>query len=102
MNQAEAVRAMNRIASRTAAAGQTVDLEALHRAAKQVASHVLVMAQRAGHGVSIKVTERPDGVRISVTGSKAHRYRTIINAELERLAPQTAAEVHAQIIRKIR
>lgn len=102
MNQSEAVRAMNRIANRTVTAGQAVDLEALHRAASQVASQVLIMAQRAGHSLSIKVTDRPDGVRISVTGSKAHRYRTIINAELERLSPQTAAEVQAQIVRKIR
>lgn len=102
MNQAEAMRAMNRIASHTAAAGEMVDIGTLQRAAKQAAATALVTAQRAGHSVGIRVMERANGVRITVTGPKAHRYRAIVNAELERLAPTTSAEVSSQIVRKIR
>lgn len=102
MNQVEAMRAMNRIASHTRAAGEVVDVEALQLAAKTAAGTVLTLAQRSGHPVAIKVTAKANGVRISVTGPKAHRYRQIVSAELERLSPTTAADLRLQILRKIR
>jgi hypothetical protein len=102
MNQLEAMRAMNRIAAHAQVSGAVVDVEALQRAAKAAAAKALATAQSSGHSVAIKVTARTNGVRISVTGSKAHRYRTIVGAELERLSPTTAADLKAQIIRKIR
>ena len=102
MNQIEAMRAMNRMAERSANVGQAVDTQALLRAAKIAASKVLQMAARSGHSVGIRVTEKANGIRITVTGPKAHRYRAIVGAELERLQPETAADIKAQIIRKIR
>ena len=100
---------MNVAAAMAAMAGQTqaakavaVDSAALVRAAKLAAGIVRHRAVRAGHIVSIRVIERPNGVRISVSGPQAHRYRKVIGAELDRLKPETAADIRAQITRKIR
>ena len=101
MNIAQAMAVMSGRAEKLTAA-TTADPEALQRAAKTVASTVRSMAFRSGHQVNIKVTSRANGVRISVSGPQAHRYRTIMTAELNKVRPETAADIKAQITRKIR
>lgn len=100
MNPAQAMAAM-------AARGQglstvIVDSAALLRAARSAAANVNAIAVRAGHNVGIRVSERPNGIRISVTGPQAKRYRAVVKAELDRLRPETADDIRAQITRKIR
>lgn len=82
--------------------GHAVEVGPLVAAATKAAGTVRVMAARQGDMVGIRVMQRANGVRITVSGPKAHRYRAIVNAELERLQPQTKADVAAGITRKIR
>ena len=102
MNIAQAMAAMSARTEKVAAAGKVVDPEALQRAANTAAGKVRKMAFAAGHSVGIKVSARANGVRVSVTGPKAHRYRAILTSELNRIQPETAADIKAQITRKIR
>jgi hypothetical protein len=78
------------------------NVESLVQAARQVAGNVRQVAARAGHSVGIRVLEKRNGVRITVTGPQAHRYRAMINEQLERSRPETADDIRAQITRKIR
>ena len=101
MNPAQAMAAMNARAE-VLAAGGAPDPASLVRAAKAAAGKVRQLAASSGHSVSIRVIERPNGVRISVSGHQAHRYRAVVTAELDRLRPETKADLAAAITRKIR
>jgi hypothetical protein len=76
--------------------------EILERAAREVAAGVKGMAQRAGHNVAIRVVTRGDGVRLTVVGPQAVRYRRLVEEELKRRVPDVKAEIRTQITRRSR
>jgi hypothetical protein len=101
MNPAEAMRMMAGHASAVADAS-VATVEPLMTAASHAAGTVRLMALTSGDQVDIRVMQRANGIRISVTGPKAKRYRSVITSELDRLHPATVAELRTQITRKIR
>lgn len=101
MRPAQAMALMN-TRTEALAAGAHPDPESLIRAAKMAATKVSRLAVISGHQVNIKVMAKTNGVRISVSGPKAHRYRAIITEELNRTRPETKADIVAQLTRKIR
>lgn len=79
------------------AAAAASDPAPLQRVARQVASQVREIAGREGHVISIRVIERPNGVRITVTGRYASRYRKMVEDRLGKLVPDAAVEIRTQI-----
>jgi len=94
------MRATNAKLDDVRAAGTGVSLDPLLRAAKQAAGQVRIAASRAGHSVGIRVAQRGQGVRITVTGPQAVRYRSMIGAVLDQQMPGVGADIRAQITRK--
>lgn len=76
--------------------------EPIVRRAKTIAGSVRTAAARAGHSVGIRVVEKPNGVRVTVTGPQAVRYKKMIEAELARQLPEARAEIRTLITRKSR
>jgi len=76
--------------------------EILIRAARDVAAGVKGMAQRAGHSIAVRVVERGNGVRLTVVGPQAVRYKRLIEDELQRRVPDIHAEIRTQITRRSR
>ena len=76
--------------------------EVLMRSVHEVASLVKITASRAGDAVGIRMVNRREGVRITVIGPRAQRYKSLIAAEMERRFPQIKTEIRAQISRKTR
>lgn len=66
-------------------------------AAKDVAITVKKLAARNGHSLNIRVVKKSGGVRITVVGARAERYRAIVGSELARRAPGAQAEIRAQL-----
>lgn len=84
------------------AAGVGIEIEPLERACQQVAQRLRQQASRSGHPIGVKVVRRGDGVRMTVRGPQASRYRSMASRELQALVPNANAEIRAQITRKTR
>lgn len=82
---------------KAAAAGANLALE---HAAIEVAKMVRAEAARRGDSVGIRVVRRTSGVRVTVTGPRAGRYRSAVEKALEAKVPNAAAEIRAQITRR--
>jgi hypothetical protein len=93
-------QAARALAARTAdvkAAGDGVSIEPLMRATRQAANVVRQHASRSGSPISIRVSQRANGVRVTVTGRDAARYRALLSQQLATLMPAAKADIHAQI-----
>lgn len=66
---------------------------ALEAAAREAASSVRQAAARNHHNVSVRVVAKPGGVRVTVAGRQAARYRTMVEKDLA----DRALGVQAQI-----
>lgn len=76
------------------------DPQPLLEAAKEVTSLLRANAARAGHSVAIRVIGTGDGVRITVVGPQASRYRALARREMDARMPGVKAEIRAQITRR--
>lgn len=84
---------------------KTIPVEAqaaLERAAKDAASQVRAAAARAHHNVSVRVVQRNGGVRVTVQGPQAARYRALVQRELDARIPGVKAEIRAKVTRRAR
>lgn len=102
MNPLEAQAALDARTERIRAAAEAGDPAPLVRTARDIASVVRDSAGRNGHVISIRVIERPRGVRITVSGRHAARYRSLVEQKLNRAVPDHAAEIRSQITQKAR
>ena len=89
-------------AKRKAIPGPETAIEGLEQVAKEVASQVRGMAARNRHQIQVRVVRKQDGVRVTIVGHNAIRYRRIAESELARRKPDAAAIVRAQVTRKTR
>jgi len=99
MTPAEAASVQREETQRLALAVQE-PFDQLEHAATEVARMVRQDAQRNGRSVGIRVVRKASGVRVTVTGPSAARYRRVVQDELERRIPEIGAEVRARITRK--
>ena len=99
MNPTEGARALEEVASQ-ARANTNPDCQPLHDAAKSVAALIRANASRAGHSIAVRVVEKGDGVRLTVTGRHAGRYQTLAARELDARMPGAKAEIRAQVTRR--
>ncbi len=101
MKPEEAARALTDHADKLRRADEGISGAGL-RAVREVAAGIKGMAQRAGDRLDVRVVERRDGVRLTVTGRHAARYQRKIRDELQRRAPDVATEIRAQITGRAR
>jgi hypothetical protein len=84
------------------AAAAAADPAPLQRAARQVGAAVKDIAGRQGHVIEVRVVERPNGVRLTVKGRYAARYRRMVETTMARVVPQAAVEIRTQITQSAR
>jgi hypothetical protein len=77
-------------------------VEPLMHAAREVASDIRVTASRAGHSVGVRLVERDGGVRITVTGPQANRYRLMMEKAMQTRLPGARAEIRSMITRRVK
>lgn len=73
---------------------------AVEKVANEVAKAVRNDAARHGHAVGVRVVRRTSGVRVTITGPQASRYRVPLEKALREKAPQAQAEIRAMITRR--
>lgn len=100
MRADEAPAVLAKQAAELRAAGDRLDTSAMVHAAREVAATVRQQALHAGQHVGIRVVARHNGVRLTVTGPHASKYRGLVERELGAKAPQVRAEIRAQITRR--
>lgn len=102
MTPEQAMRQLDGVVNDIRAAGEGVELEPLLKACQQVAQRVREQAARSGHSIAVRVVERGNGVRLTVRGPHAVRYRSMASRELAALIPDARADIRAQVTRKAR
>lgn len=91
--------AMKQNVAELRAAGENAPV-ILERAATEVAKAVRASATRNGHHVGIRVVRKSSGVRVTITGPQAARYRKPVQDELQRRVPEITAEIRTMITRR--
>jgi hypothetical protein len=81
------------------AAGEAVPV-ILERAATEVAKAVRADAARHGHHVGIRVVRKTTGVRVTITGPQAARYRRPVQDALEARVPDVQAQIRVMTTRR--
>jgi hypothetical protein len=66
----------------------------------EIARSVRADATRHGHRVGIRVVQRTNGVRITVTGPHASRYRAPVEKAMRDRAPGAEAEIRVMLTRR--
>lgn len=102
MNPQEVGGALSDQVARIKAAGEQVDVTPLMQAAKAAANAVRMAAAQRRDPVGVRLVEKPGGVRVTVTGPKAARYRNLLEQELASRMPQAKAEIRALITSKVK
>lgn len=82
------------------AAGAAPDLGPLLAAAKAVASNVRAVAAHDGTPVAIRVRAHDNRVRLTITGRRATKYRSMAQQALTARVPTALAEIRAQNTRR--
>lgn len=59
-------------------------LDQMAKSVREVIAGVRGQAQRAGHNIDVRMVVRGQGVRVTVLGPHAARYRSLISKELTR------------------
>jgi hypothetical protein len=83
-------------------AGEHPDVTPLLNAAHDAASAVRDIALQSREPVRIRVVAAPRGVRVTVVGARAGKYRALMERALEQRYPATEAAVRADIQAQIR
>lgn len=99
MKPTEAGRKLEEIAAK-ARQGAEPDAGPLVEAAREVAALLKANASRSGHSIAVRVVEKHNGVRLTVTGPHAGRYKALAEREMNARAVGAKAEVRAQITRR--
>lgn len=104
MSQAAVAKVTKQLARITEDVGDsvTVDYDGLERQARAAASMLRSTAARAHDRVGARIVRHGNGIRVTLTGPAAGKYRAFMARELARRMPQEAAELRTQITRKIR
>lgn len=90
------------ISELVAHAAEQVDLMPLERAVRDAAAAVRTVAARSHDQVGVRMIRKAGGVRVTVTGPRAQKYRALFSRELEQRMPGAKAEIRAQILRRTR
>ena len=72
----------------------------LERKVTEVARAVRADAARNGHHIGIRVLRRTSGVRLTITGPQAARYRRPVETALAERVPSIEAEIRVMITRR--
>lgn len=96
---ADPAAAMKQNVAELKAAGENVPV-ILVKVVNEVAKSVRADAARNGHRVGIRVVRKTAGVRVTITGPQAARYRRPVQEELERRVPGIEAEIRMMITRR--
>lgn len=102
MKAEDAHEALTRRAAVLRAAGEHPDTAPLMNLAREVAGDIRATAARSGHHVGIRVVERGEGIRVTITGPAAMRYKTLAERAFSARLPAAKTELRAQITRRIR
>lgn len=74
--------------------------EPAQRAVQAIARDIRAEAARRGDRIGIRVLQRKDGVRLTVTGPAANKYRGAVQKAMESRAPAIKAEIRALLTRR--
>jgi hypothetical protein len=102
MNPSDAGRGLDDQAAKIKAAGDHVDLTPLVQAARAAIQVVRAAAQQHRDPVGVRLVEKPNGIRLTVTGPKAARYRTLLEREMNARMPEATTEIRALITSKVK
>lgn len=96
------MRKLHGTADAIRAAGENPDITPLLNAAHDAASAVREIASQSREAVRIRVVAAPRGVRVTVVGARAGKYRALMERALEQRYPAAEAAVRADIQAQIR
>lgn len=74
--------------------------QAAEKMVADIARDVRAEATRRRHQIGIRIARRREGVRITITGRDANRYRRPVQEALEKRAPLLKAEIRTMLTRK--
>jgi hypothetical protein len=72
----------------------------VEKIAKEIAQQVRLQAIRNGHSIGIRIVRRTNGVRITLTGPQAQRYRKPLEDAMRAQVPRAAAEIRVLMTRR--
>lgn len=98
MRPEESSRALDQVTERARAAANP-DPEPLVRAAKEAASIIRGNASAAHHSIAVRVVAKHNGVRVTITGRHAERYKALLTRELDARMPGARAEIRTMATR---
>lgn len=83
--------------------GELTDLDysGMQRQAQSAAATIASTAARAHHKVGVRIVQQGQGIRVTLTGPAASRYRAAMARELNARMPGVAAEISTQITRRV-
>lgn len=84
------------------AAGEEATAEPLLKMASQVAQEVRALAAQSGHSIGIRVASKDRGIRLTVTGRQAGRYRQLVERRIDTLMPEVKTEIRAMVTRRVK
>lgn len=102
MKPSEGAEELARRAAALRAAGTNVDVSPLLQAARETAAAVKAAAASNRHSVGVRIVAKSSGIRVTLTGPHAQRYRKMMADGLDRRAPAAKAEIRANITRRAR
>ena len=82
--------------------GVQVDVSGLEQQARQAASMLRSTAARAHDRVGVRIVRNANGIRVTLTGPAAGKYRALMAQELAMRMPQETTELRTQITRRIK
>jgi len=102
MRPSEVNRELDDQAAKIKAAGEHLDVTPLVAAARAAIQAVRTAAQQNRDPVGVRLVEKPNGIRLTVTGPKAARYRTLLEREMNARMPEASTEIRALITSKVK
>ena len=82
-------------------AGRAEDLLGpAQQVARQIATQVRMEATRRGHTIGVRVMSKAGGIRVTVTGPYAGRYRDALSKAFDQQLPRVTTEIRSMITRR--
>jgi len=79
-----------------------IDVSGLESAARAAASDVRSSAARAHDRVGVRIVRKGDGIRITLVGPAANKYRAFMARGMQQRMPGVMAEIRTQVTRRIK
>lgn len=101
MKPVDAARALSESASRMSRAVR-IDTTAMMALAKQSAASANRAAQSSRDSIDIRVTQHSDGVRVSIRGPNALRYKSMMSRQMNAGMSNVKADIRARIVKQMK